>query len=143
MLAARGANLVPIVCVGEDLDKRNNGQEVEHVGWQLQGSLPDRFADHPGAIAYEPVWAIGSGKSATPEDIETMHRFIREELVRQFGDAGRSVRILYGGSVNPGNAATILAVAEVGGALVGGASLDAGEFLAIWRAAATTAPTSP
>ena len=136
VLAARSANLIPIVCVGEDLDKRNSGQEVEHVGWQLQGSLPDKFADLPGAIAYEPIWAIGTGQSATTADIETMHRFIREELVRQFGDAGRSLRILYGGSVNPENAAAILATPEVGGALVGGASLDADKCLAIWRAAA-------
>ena len=135
MLAARAANLLPIVCVGEDLDKRNNGQEVEHVGWQLQGSLPDKFADLPCAIAYEPIWAIGTGRHAEPENIEAMHRFIREELQRQFGDAGRLVRILYGGSVKPDNAAAILATPEVGGALVGGASLDPADFLAIWRAA--------
>ncbi len=134
-LAARAADLIPIVCVGETLDQRTTGSEVETVGWQIQGSLPDRFADGPGAIAYEPVWAIGTGRTATPDDIETMHRFIREELVRQFGEAGRAVRILYGGSVKPDNAAAVLAIPEVGGALVGGASLVANDFLAIWRAA--------
>ncbi len=135
ILAAREAGLIPIVCVGETLDQRTTGSEVETVGWQIQGSLPDKFADQAGAIAYEPVWAIGTGRTATAADIETMHRFIREELVRQFGDAGAAVRILYGGSVKADNAAAILAVPEVGGALVGGASLNADDFLAIWRAA--------
>ncbi len=134
-IAARSANLIPIVCVGETLDQRTTGSEVETVGWQIQGSLPDKFADGPGAIAYEPVWAIGTGKTATSADIETMHRFIREELVRQFGDAGRTLRILYGGSVKSDNANAILQIPEVGGALVGGASLDARDFLTIWQAA--------
>jgi triosephosphate isomerase len=86
-------------------------------------------------VAYEPVWAIGTGKTATEQDVAIMHAFIRDELVRQFGEAGRGVRILYGGSVNPANAATLLAVPEVGGALVGGASLKPEDFLAIARAA--------
>ena len=133
--AARAANLIPIVCVGENQDQRSTGQEVETVGWQIQGSLPDHFADQPGAIAYEPVWAIGTGNTATLADIETMHRFIREELRRQFGEAGNTLRILYGGSVKGDNAAAILQVPEVGGALVGGASLHPDDFLAIWRAA--------
>ena len=102
------------------------------VGWQLAGSLPKPFT---GVIAYEPIWAIGTGKTATEQDVATMHAFIREELVRQFAEAGRAVRILYGGSVNPANAATLLAVPEVGGALVGGASLKPEDFLAIARAA--------
>jgi triosephosphate isomerase len=130
--AATAAGLTPIVCVGETADQRQSGQETEVVGWQLSGSLPKPFT---GVIAYEPVWAIGTGKTATEQDVAAMHAFIREELVRQFGDAGRGVRILYGGSVNPKNAASLLAVPEVGGALVGGASLKAEDFLTIARAA--------
>jgi triosephosphate isomerase len=132
VLAATQAGLTPIVCVGETADQRQSGQETEVVGWQLAGSLPKPF---DGVVAYEPVWAIGTGKTATEQDVATMHAFIREELLRQFGEAGRGVRILYGGSVNPANAATLLAVPEVGGALVGGASLKPDDFLAIARAA--------
>jgi triosephosphate isomerase len=126
------SGLTPIVCVGETADQRSGGQESEVVGWQLAGSLPKPFS---GVVAYEPVWAIGTGKTATEEDVAVMHAFIRDELVRQFGDAGRAVRILYGGSVKASNAAALLAVANVGGALVGGASLNADEFLTIARAA--------
>jgi triosephosphate isomerase len=135
VLAAAAAGLTPIVCVGETADQRAAGQETEVVGWQLAGSLPKPFA---GVVAYEPVWAIGTGKTATEQDVATVHAFIREELVRQFGEAGRAVRILYGGSVNPTNAAALLAVPEVGGALVGGASLKPEDFLAIARAARPT-----
>jgi len=136
VLAATQAGLTPIVCVGETADQRGAGQETEVVGWQLAGSLPQGFATSiAGVLAYEPVWAIGTGKTATAQDVASMHAFIREELVRQFGEAGRGVRILYGGSVNPANAATLLAVPEVGGALVGGASLKPEDFLAIARAA--------
>jgi triosephosphate isomerase len=131
-LAAVDAGLTPIVCVGETADQRAAGAETETVGWQLAGSLPKPFN---GVLAYEPVWAIGTGKTPTDEDVAIMHAFIREELVRQFGDAGQTIRILYGGSVKPANAAALLAVPEVGGALVGGASLNAQEFLAIARAA--------
>ncbi len=132
-IAAAAAGLLPIVCVGETDEQRNAGRETEVVGWQIEGSLPKPFS---GMLAYEPVWAIGSGQSATARDVEMMHAFIREELVRQFGpEAGRAVPILYGGSVKPENAASLLAVPEVGGALVGGASLDAAAFLAIARAA--------
>jgi triosephosphate isomerase len=130
--AAVAAGLTPIVCVGETADQRHAGQETEVVGWQLSLSLPKPFT---GVIAYEPIWAIGTGKTATEQDVATMHAFIREELLRQFGEAGRGVRILYGGSVNPKNAASLLAVPEVGGALVGGASLKAEDFLAIAGAA--------
>lgn len=132
VLAAVDAGLTPIVCVGETEDHRAGGQETEVVGWQLAGSLPKPFA---GVVAYEPVWAIGTGRNATENDVAAMHAFIREELMRQFGAAGREIRILYGGSVRPGNAANLLAVPHVGGALVGGASLKAEEFLAIARAA--------
>jgi triosephosphate isomerase len=131
-LAAVAAGLIPIVCVGETADQRSGGQETEVVGWQLAGSLPKPFS---GIVAYEPCWAIGTGKTPTEEDIAIMHAFIREELVRQFGDAGQSIRILYGGSVKASNAAALLAVANVGGALIGGASLKADEFLTIARAA--------
>ncbi|HEY1931669.1 MAG TPA: triose-phosphate isomerase [Acetobacteraceae bacterium] len=132
VLAAVEAGLTPIVCVGETADQRAGGQETEVVGWQIAGSLPKPFS---GVIAYEPVWAIGTGKTATEEDVATMHAFIREELTRQFGEAGQGMLILYGGSVRAANAASLLAVPHVGGALVGGASLKADEFLAIARAA--------
>ncbi len=132
VLAATAAGLLPIVCVGETEEQRETGRETETVGWQIAGSLPDGFS---GVIAYEPVWAIGTGRAATERDVATMHAFIREELRRQFGTAGAAIRILYGGSVKPDNAAAILALPEVGGALVGGASLDPAAFLAIARAA--------
>ncbi|MGD0103703.1 MAG: triose-phosphate isomerase [Rhodopila sp.] len=131
-LAAVEAGLTPIVCVGETADQRSGGQETEVVGWQLAGSLPKPFT---GVVAYEPIWAIGTGKTATDQDVAVMHAFIREELVRQFGDAGQSIRILYGGSVKGASAVSLLAVPNVGGALVGGASLNAQEFLSIARAA--------
>jgi triosephosphate isomerase len=131
-LAALAAGLMPIVCVGETADQRTGGQETEVVGWQLAGSLPKPFT---GVVAYEPVWAIGTGRTATEQDVAIMHAFIRDELVRQFGDSGHDIRILYGGSVKSANAASLLAVPNVGGALVGGASLDPREFLAIARAA--------
>lgn len=89
-----------------------------------------------GVLAYEPVWAIGTGKTPTEDEVADMHAFIRAELVRQFGDAGAQVRILYGGSVKPANAGALLALPEVGGALIGGASLTATDFLAIAGAAA-------
>lgn len=132
-VAAAAAGLTPIVCVGETAEQRTAGRETEVVGWQIAGSLPKNFA---GVIAYEPVWAIGSGQAATEGDILAMHGFIRQELHRQLGAAGAGIRILYGGSVKPGNAASVLRLAEVGGALVGGASLDPEAFLAIARAAA-------
>jgi triosephosphate isomerase (TIM) len=132
VLAAVEAGLMPIVCVGETEEQRSSGQETEVVGWQLAGSLPKPFT---GVVAYEPVWAIGTGKTATEEDVATIHAFIREELVRQFGDAGQGIRILYGGSMRPANAASLLAVPHVGGGLIGGASLKAEDFLAIARAA--------
>jgi triosephosphate isomerase len=129
--AAVAAGLTPIVCVGESDAERQAGWETGVVGKQLKGSLPDDFA---GIVAYEPVWAIGTGRTATEGDVAAMHRFIRETLVSRFGAAGESVLILYGGSVRPANAASLLAVPHVGGALVGGASLNAGQFLEIARA---------
>jgi triosephosphate isomerase (TIM) len=131
-VAAVAAGLTPIVCVGETEAQRQTGQETEVVGWQLAGSLPKGFQ---GVVAYEPVWAIGSGRTPSQQEVAALHAFIREELVRQFGHDGRAIRVLYGGSVKPANAAGLLAIPEVNGALVGGASLVAGDFLAIARAA--------
>jgi triosephosphate isomerase len=130
-LAAVAAGLTPIVCVGETDVERQAGRESAVVGGQLAGSLPDGFT---GVVAYEPVWAIGTGRTATEGDVAVMHLFIRQELVRRFGAAGETILILYGGSVRPSNAASLLAVPHVGGALVGGASLKAEDFLGIARA---------
>lgn len=131
-LAAIEAGLTPIVCVGETEAERSAGRQEAVVAEQLAGSLPDGFA---GVVAYEPVWAIGTGKTATEADVAAMHAFIRGRLVARCGPAGGGILILYGGSVRPANAASLLAVADVGGALVGGASLKADDFLAIARAA--------
>ncbi len=131
-IGAREAGLVPIVCVGETDEHRRNGQETEVVGWQISGSLPQGF---DGVVAYEPVWAIGTGKTPDEQQVTAMHGFVREELCRQFGEAGRRIRILYGGSVKPANAAVLLGLPEVNGALIGGASLQADQFLSIARAA--------
>ena len=129
--AALEAGLIPIVCVGETAKDRALGLQEEVVGRQLAGSLPEGFY---GVIAYEPVWAIGTGQVATPADVTAMHHFIRQTLTRLRPSAA-GARILYGGSVKPGNAAELLHLPEVGGALVGGASLKAEDFLAIVAAA--------
>lgn len=130
--AAMTVGLKPIVCIGETLAQRESGRAIEVVQDQVFNSIPDGFAEAGGIVAYEPVWAIGTGKSASEAEIEEMHRFIRTLLGnRQMG----AVPILYGGSVKPANAAAILALPEVGGALVGGASLVAADFLAIAAAA--------
>ena len=130
--AAVAAGLTPIVCVGETEAQRTASDHNKVVGGQLAGSLPAGFA---GVVAYEPVWAIGTGKTATEADVAAMHLFIRQTLVTLLGQTGNDLRILYGGSVRPANAASLLAVPHVGGALVGGASLKADEFLGIARAA--------
>jgi triosephosphate isomerase len=132
--AALRAGLEPIVCVGETLEQRKAGETLAVVTGQTRGSLPAELAGKTFAVAYEPVWAIGTGLTPTLEQIEEVHKAIRATLVEQFGDDGRKVPILYGGSVKPGNAAEILHAAEVGGALVGGASLKAEDFLGIIRA---------
>jgi len=128
-LAARRAGLLAIVCVGETRAERDAGAARSVVQTQLDGSLPAGAADF--VIAYEPVWAIGTGRTPTARDITDMHGLIRERLCERYSAAGREVRILYGGSVKPGNARELMAVDNVDGALVGGASLKAEEFLAI------------
>ena len=134
--SAQAAELSVILCVGETDAERNSGQAEAVVASQLDGSLP-RGEGAPGqlSVAYEPVWAIGTGRVATIDDVEAMHRAIRRQLIAIYGEAGESLRILYGGSVNAGNAAELLAADEVGGALVGGASLTAENFTGIIGAA--------
>jgi triosephosphate isomerase len=132
--AALRAGLEPIVCVGETLEQRQAGETLALVTGQVRGSLPAELKGKAFAVAYEPVWAIGTGLTPTIEQIEEVHKAIRATLVEQFGEEGRKVPILYGGSVKPGNASEILHAAEVGGALVGGASLKAEDFLGIIRA---------
>ena len=128
-LAARRAGLLAIVCVGETRAERDVGKTRTIVRAQLDGSLPQELADF--VVAYEPVWAIGTGVTPTHNDVADMHRLIREQLCARYGDAGQGVRILDGGSVKPGNAKELLGIDNVDGALVGGASLKADEFLAI------------
>ncbi|SDZ98779.1 triose-phosphate isomerase [Microbulbifer marinus] len=132
-VAAQAAGLIPILCVGETLQEREDGRALDVIAAQLQavkdaaeGDIWDR-----AVIAYEPVWAIGTGKTATPEQAQEVHRFIRENL----GESGAAVQILYGGSVKAANAEALFAQADIDGALVGGASLDAEEFARICRAA--------
>jgi triosephosphate isomerase (TIM) len=138
--AALIAGLSVILCVGESLKVREAGSAIEVVSAQVDASLPHGDGAAKGvpdkfAVAYEPIWAIGTGMVASPEDIGEMHAAIRERLRAAYGDAADGVRILYGGSVNAGNAAEIFAVNDVDGALVGGASLSADKFLPIIEAA--------
>jgi triosephosphate isomerase len=133
-LAARRADLVAIVCVGETRDERVGGATLDVVGRQLAGSLPDGATAENLVIAYEPVWAIGTGLTPTPDDVAEVHGLIRRNIVTRFGATGQSMRILYGGSVKPSNAAELMRVDDVDGALVGGASLKAHDFLAIAHA---------
>lgn len=135
--AALAAGLLPIICVGETRAERDAGAAEAVVAEQLSESLPLGFVTVGGVIAYEPVWAIGTGLSATEEDVARMHAMIRRLLVESFGPSARTTRLLYGGSVKPDNAAGLLALPEVDGALVGGASLVAADFLAIARAVAS------
>jgi triosephosphate isomerase len=128
-MAARRAGLLPIVCVGETRVERDAGRARDVVGAQLAGSLPDGAGDF--VVAYEPVWAIGTGLTPMSKDVADIHGFIRGQLAARFGSFSETARILYGGSVKASNAKELLAIDNVDGALVGGASLNAEEFLAI------------
>ncbi len=131
--AALRAGLIAIVCIGETQQQRDAGQTLEICRGQLNGSLPDGATADNLVVAYEPVWAIGTGLTPTAADVEQIHRFIRELLIGRFKGEGAKIRILYGGSVKPSNASELMAVENVNGALVGGASLKAADFLAIAR----------
>jgi triosephosphate isomerase (TIM) len=125
------AGLTAIVCVGETQHQRDGGQTLDICQGQLNVSLPDGARSDNLVVAYEPVWAIGTGLTPTTADVEQVHRFIRDLLIARFKGEGARIRILYGGSVKPSNARELMAVANVNGALVGGASLKAADFLAI------------
>ena len=129
--AAWRAGLVAIVCIGETQAQRDAGQTLHVCGGQLSGSLPDGATAANLVVAYEPVWAIGTGLTPTVGDVQQFHKFIRGLLIARFNGEGKRIRILYGGSVKPSNAAELMAVPHVNGALVGGASLKAADFLAI------------
>ena len=129
--AALRAGLIAIVCVGETQAERDTGKALDVVGRQLAGSLPDGVTAASLVVAYEPVWAIGTGRTPTVADVLEVHGFIRNQLKQRFNGEGAAVRILYGGSVKPSNAAELLSVPDVNGALVGGASLKAADFLGI------------
>ncbi|MEI9963557.1 MAG: triose-phosphate isomerase [Caulobacteraceae bacterium] len=133
--AALRAGLEPIVCLGETLEERRAGWAMDVVTRQARESVPTVLAGHPFSVAYEPVWAIGSGQIPTIDEIEQVHAAIRMVLADRLGETGLVAPILYGGSVKPSNACQILAAREVGGALVGGASLKAADFMQIIRAA--------
>lgn len=130
-VAAQNAGLVAIVCIGETEEERLSGQTLDVLSRQLAGSLPDDATGENTVIAYEPVWAIGTGRTASIADIAEAHGFLRSELNNRFGGEGGRMRLLYGGSVKPSNANEILHVENVNGALVGGASLVPTDFLAI------------
>lgn len=136
-LRALQAGLIPIVCVGETLDQREAGQTASVVAGQLDAVLSALSTERAAAIvvAYEPVWAIGTGKTATPEMAQEVHALLRKRLAAKDERAAQQVRILYGGSMKPDNAAQLLAMPDIDGGLIGGASLKAADFLAIARAA--------
>lgn len=129
--AAWRAGLIAIICVGETEAERKAGQAIDVVARQLNGSVPDGATAANTVIAYEPVWAIGTGLTPTAGDVEEMHKAMRDNLEARFKSEGAAMRLLYGGSVKPGNARELMAVANVDGALVGGASLKADDFLGI------------
>jgi triosephosphate isomerase len=130
-LAAHRAGLSAIVCIGETAGERRAGLTLGVVARQLAASLPEKATASGTIIAYEPVWAIGTGLTPTIADVAEVHDFLRRTLAERLGAEGRTMRILYGGSVKPDNAGALMAVGDVNGALVGGASLKANDFLAI------------
>ena len=135
--AARRAGLLAIICIGETESQRRDGKALLVCGAQIAGSVPEGMSSIAAAIGYEPLWAIGTGRTPTSTEIIEVHAHIRNCLEARLGAEGKKMRILYGGSVKPANAAEILALPEVGGALVGGASLEAADFEAIIRAVPT------
>lgn len=132
--AAHAVDLTAIICVGETAFERKSGQTFDVLRRQLSGSVPDDATSETTVIAYEPVWAIGTGVIPTLADVEETHAFLRAELVHRFGKDGKNIRILYGGSVSAGNAKELVAIPNVNGLLVGGNSLKAVDFLAIYDA---------
>ena len=132
--AAKSAGLVRVICIGETEAERKSGKTLDVLGSQLAGSVPDDATAADTVIAYEPVWAIGTGLTPTVADVTEAHAFIRKEMEARFAGEGARMRLLYGGSVKPDNAAELLAVPHVDGALIGGASLKAADFLAICKA---------
>ncbi|MBK8199687.1 MAG: triose-phosphate isomerase [Acidobacteria bacterium] len=133
--AAQKSGLVPIICVGETLEQRESGATLTVIDHQLHGSLHGVHLEPAFVIAYEPLWAIGTGKVATAAQITEVHDFIRQFCLARFGHEGQGVRILYGGSLNAANAAEILNISNVDGGLIGGASLKAADFLSIYKTA--------
>ena len=129
--AAWRAGLVAIICIGETETERTSGQTLDVLSRQIEGSVPSAATPANTIIAYEPVWAIGTGLTPTVDDVEDAHAHIRERLIDLLDDGARKMRILYGGSVKPSNARELMAIANVDGALVGGASLKASDFLGI------------
>lgn len=137
-VAALAAGLIAVICVGETEAERDAGTTLDVIGTQLAGSVPDAATPDTVVIAYEPVWAIGTGRTPTLSEIAEVHGFLRARLTARFGQAAAGMRLLYGGSVKPSNAAEIFAVPHVDGALVGGASLKAADFGAIVAALAAS-----
>jgi triosephosphate isomerase (TIM) len=137
--AARAVGLNVIICVGETLQERDAGQALNIVLGQLERSLPDNSAGNWLSVAYEPVWAIGTGRIPEENDVSEMHAAIRKQLADRFVEGGDAIRILYGGSMNGDNAAMLLSIAHVDGGLIGGASLSAAKFRPILAAAANSA----
>lgn len=134
-IAALSQGLTPIICCGESLAQREAGETKSVILGQLAASIPDEVKGKSFVVAYEPIWAIGTGLTASPEQIGDVHDAVRTALTVRFGDHGASTPILYGGSMKPANAEEILAVSNVDGGLIGGASLKAADFLAIYEAA--------
>jgi triosephosphate isomerase (TIM) len=132
--AAHKAGLVAIICIGETLDERKGGKTLEVLSAQIKGSVPAGSTAANTVIAYEPVWAIGTGLTPTTKEVEEAHAHIRADLANVMGAEGPATRILYGGSVKPANAVELMGVANVNGALVGGASLKAADFMGIIKA---------